>query len=201
MTTTSSSSTSQGSNNIERLVADLRAGDASAADKLWSAYGGQLRRRARTRLRQYGIHRHAESMDICNAVLLDLVKQGRVDLRQPDDVVCYFMRAVDNQVRDAFKLLTRECRDMRRMDQRPVEEHPIDSEQDTPSCHLIRKEVLTQLRKELGPHAAIVDMVLARESWHEIGQRMEVAPDTARMRWKRALQRVQKSMGLKGVEL
>lgn len=197
----STSSASSDANTIERLVADLRAGDAAAADKLWAAYGGQLRRRARTRLRQYGIHRHAESMDICNAVLLDLVKQGQVDLRQPDDVVGYFMRAVDNQVRDAFRALTRECRDMRRTDLRPVEDHRIGAEQDTPSRQLFRKEILAQLRQQLGPCQVMVELVVAGESWQEIGQRLQMAPDTARMRWRRALRKVQADLGIEGIEL
>ncbi|MCA9174915.1 MAG: hypothetical protein KDB14_10580 [Planctomycetales bacterium] len=185
-----------GEATIEALVVRLRAGDALAAEKLWEAYGPQLRRRARTRLRQYGIYRHTESMDICNAVLLDLVKQGQVDLRRSDDVICYFMRAVDNQVRDAFKLLTRECRDMRRMDHRPVDELPLNCALDSPSHQLIRSEVLGQIREQLGPDAAMVDWVLASENWGQIGERMGLAPDAARMRWKRALQRLQERMGM-----
>ena len=183
---------------IESLVADLRAGDTTAAEKLWEIYGSQLRRRARTRLRQYGIYRHTESMDICNAVLLDLVKQGQVDLRRSDDVICYFMRAVDNQVRDAFKLLTRECRDMRRVDQRSIEDLPLNDGLDSPSKHLIRSEVLGQIRVQLGPDQAMVEWVLANENWSEIGARLGVGPDAARMRWTRAMNRVQQRMGLDG---
>ena len=48
------------------LVDCLRAGDRKAIEKLWQAFGPDLRRRARTRLRQFGLIGHTESMDICN---------------------------------------------------------------------------------------------------------------------------------------
>ena len=71
-----------------RSLADrLRTGDAGAVAEIWDLCGKELRRRARTRLRQYGVTGQAESMDICNAVLLDLVRKEEISIRNPADLV------------------------------------------------------------------------------------------------------------------
>ena len=44
-------------------------------DAVWRQFGDQLRRRARTRLRQYGLTGQAESMDICNDVMADMTQR------------------------------------------------------------------------------------------------------------------------------
>ena len=95
-------------------------------DTVWREFGTQFRRRARTRLRQYGLTGQTESMDICNDVMADLAKRGEKQDGQKtvaaDDVLSYIMRAIDNQVLDTFRTLARQCRDFRRNDMTPVED-------------------------------------------------------------------------------
>lgn len=185
---------------METLTERLRRGETRALDELWTRFGPDLRRRARTRLRQMGIASQAESMDVCNAVLVDLAKQGKIQLERPGEVIHYLLRAIDNQVRDTFRTLSRQRRDFRRNESLPVEEHPLRAMQTTPSQHLLRAEVVNRVRDELGPqHAPILDMVLQNFSWAEIGERLQMAPDTARMRYRRAI-RVVKDAWLAGQE-
>ncbi|QEG41062.1 RNA polymerase sigma factor [Roseimaritima ulvae] len=186
--------------DLETLTDRLRRGETRALDELWTRFGPDLRRRARTRLRQMGIASQAESMDVCNAVLVDLARQGQIQLERPAEVIHYLLRAIDNQVRDTFRTLSRQRRDFRRNESLPVEEHPLRAMQTTPSQHLLRSEVINRVREELGQqHAPIVDMVLENFSWAEIGERMGIAPDTARMRYRRAI-RVVKEAWLAGQE-
>ncbi len=61
-------------------------------DAVWRRFGDQLRRRARTRLRQYGLTGQAESMDICNDVMADLARRDGGKAVTPDDVLAYILR-------------------------------------------------------------------------------------------------------------
>ncbi|QDT13145.1 RNA polymerase sigma factor [Planctomycetes bacterium K23_9] len=180
--------------------------DASSSsdslDVLWREFGSQLRRRARTRLRQYGLTGQTESMDICNDVMVDLARRQKKSpaggtALDANVVLGYIMRAIDNQVLDTFRTLARQCRDFRRNDALPVDEMPMATTATTPSQVAIRKEVMSRIRVLLGPEdARIVDLMLENRDWQEIGKILDLRPDTARMRVRRALDRIRGDIGL-----
>ena len=188
-------------NDLAQIADRLRQGDRSVLAEIWNRYGQELRRRARNRLRQYGMSGQTESMDICNAVLLDLINKQNVEIRNPAELVSYMQRAIDNQVRDVIKSLKRLCRDIQRVDARSVEEHTILGEQTTPSACLAREEVFERVRAELGDAGdRFLAMVLSGHSWLEIGEVFGVSPDTARMRWSRVVEKVRVDFGVAGDE-
>ena len=173
------------------------AGSAPSLDDVWQNFGSQLRRRARTRLRQYGLTGQTESMDICNEVMVDLARRGDADELTADDVLSYILRAIDNEVVDTFRTLARHCRDFRRNESTPVDEIKLRGEQTSPSQVALRREVADRVRAILGePDAIAIDMMLKNHDWNEIGQRLGVKPDTARMRVRRALDRARDEIGL-----
>lgn len=171
-------------------------------DQVWRQFGEQFRRRARTRLRQYGLTGQAESMDICNDVMVDLARRqeqadGDGNRITPDDVLGYVMRAIDNQVVDTFRTLARQCRDFRRNDATPVDDMQVTVKATTPSQVALRQEIITRVRATLGPaDAKIVDMMLENRDWQEIGAAIGIQPDTARMRVRRALDRIKRDLGI-----
>jgi RNA polymerase sigma factor (sigma-70 family) len=174
-------------------------------EDVWVRYGEQLRRRARTRLRQYGLSGQAESMDICNDVMADLIRRNseRASTMAEtnkvigvEDMMGYILRAIDNQVLDTFRTLARQCRDFRRVDNTSVEQMPLGTQTPTPSQIAIHHEVLQRVRSLLGPDdAKAVDMMLENRDWKEIGNTLGVEPDTARMRVRRALDRIRSRVG------
>ncbi len=174
----------------------------STLEGVWREFGTQLRRRARTRLRQYGLTGQTESMDICNDVMVDLARQqeqssGTASAPDANAVLHYIMRAIDNQVLDTFRTLARQCRDFRRNDMTPIDEMPVATAATTPSQIALRKEVITRIRTLLGPDdTRIVDLMLENRNWQEIGQIVGIAPDTARMRVRRALDRIREEIGI-----
>ncbi|MFK7821797.1 MAG: RNA polymerase sigma factor [Planctomycetaceae bacterium] len=181
---------------LQELSERLRNGDSTAVAEIWDFCGNELRRRARTRLRQYGVVGQAESMDICNAVLLDLVRKEGINIRNPNDLVRYVSRAIDHQVLDLLKSLTRNRRDIRRNAGGPVEDHNVTNEDSTPSVVMMRDEVLNAFREELGDNGQqILSLYLANCGWKEIGERLNMAPDAARMRWSRAVQSLRDRYG------
>ncbi|QDV42700.1 hypothetical protein Enr13x_25500 [Stieleria neptunia] len=170
---------------------------AASLDDVWQSFGSQLRRRARTRLRQYGLTGQTESMDICNEVMVDLAKRTDADSLTAEDILSYILRAIDNEVVDTFRTLARHCRDFRRNEATPVEEIKLRGAQTSPSQIALRKEVADRVRSILGDADALaLDMMLQNHDWNEIGQRLGIKPDTARMRVRRALDRAREEIGL-----
>lgn len=170
----------------------------TSLDDVWQTFGSQLRRRARTRLRQYGLTGQTESMDICNEVMVDLAKRDDSDSLTAEDILSYILRAIDNEVVDTFRTLARHCRDFRRNEGKPVEDIKLRGDQTSPSQIALRKEVADRVRTILGETDAVaIDMMLANHDWNEIGERLGVKPDTARMRVRRALDRARDELGLR----
>lgn len=164
---------------------------------IWRQYGDQLRRRARTRLRQYGLTGQAESMDICNDVMADLVRRDQGRAITADDALAYLLRAIDNQVLDTFRTLARQCRDFRRNALTPIDEFDFSQQQSTPSQVALRREVLDKIRSMLDEQDALaINLMLENRSWEEIGAQLGIKPDTARMRVRRGLERVRKDIGV-----
>lgn len=179
-------------------TASDHAANPASLDDVWQTFGSQLRRRARTRLRQYGLTGQTESMDICNEVMVDLAKRSDADSLTADDILSYILRAIDNEVVDTFRTLARHCRDFRRNEGTPVEDIKLRGEQTSPSQIALRKEVADRVRSILGESDAVaIDMMLQNHDWIEIGKRLGVKPDTARMRVRRALDRARDEIGLR----
>lgn len=174
--------------------------DSRPLEILWRQFGDQLRRRARTRLRQYGLAGQAESMDICNDVMADLARRyGDDGAVSPDDVLAYILRAIDNQVLDTFRTLARQCRDFRRNELTPVEEMTVANRETSPSQVALRREVVARIRELLSKEdAKAIDMMLENRDWNEIGEVLGVRADTVRMRVRRALDRVRNEIGFRG---
>ncbi|KAA5540046.1 sigma-70 family RNA polymerase sigma factor [Roseiconus nitratireducens] len=170
----------------------------ASLEAIWQNFGSQLRRRARTRLRQYGLSGQTESMDICNEVMVDLAKREEAASFTADDVLSYILRAIDNEVVDTFRTLARHCRDFRRNEGTPVDEIRLRGQESSPSQIALRREVADRVRSILGDSDALaIDMMLKNHDWNEIGRRLGVKPDTARMRVRRALDRAREEIGLR----
>ena len=166
-------------------------------EEIWETFGSQLRRRARTRLRQYGLTGQTESMDICNEVMVDLAKRHAGSDLTAEDVLSYILRAIDNEVVDTFRTLARHCRDFRRTEAVPVEDIKLRGEETTPSQVALRREVADRVRSILGESDAVaLDMMLENRDWAEIGEKLGVKSDAARMRVRRALDRARKEIGI-----
>lgn len=181
--------------SLDSNPVDLAEGNS--IDVLWRQFGEQLRRRARTRLRQYGLSGQAESMDICNDVMADLARRQGTRPLQCDDVLAYVLRAIDHQVLDTFRTLARQCRDFRRVDSMPLDESQRAQQMTTPSQLAVRREVLDKVREMLSSEdRQALEMMLENRDWNEIGNALGMRPDTARMRVRRAIQRVRDEIGV-----
>ena len=172
------------------------ANENQSVEAIWHQFGDQFRRRARTRLRQFGLTGQAESMDICNDVMAEMARGFNTKGVTPDDALAYVLRAIDNQVLDTFRRLARQCRDFRRNDPVPVEDLTVANRGHSPSQIALHREVLARIRSMLNEQDALaVGMMLENRDWNEIGQALGLRPDTVRMRVRRALNRIRKEIG------
>lgn len=136
-------------------------------------------------------------MDICNDVMADLAKKRTHKPLECDDVLAYVMRAIDHQVLDTFRTLARQCRDFRRVESIPPRQAEGAGHDSSPSQIAIRREVLEKVRGMLNEDdRRALEMMLENRDWNEIGDALQMRPDTARMRVRRALQRVREEFGL-----
>ncbi|MCH1440382.1 MAG: sigma-70 family RNA polymerase sigma factor [Rubripirellula sp.] len=171
-------------------------GEGLSVEAMWCQFGDQFRRRARTRLRQYGLTGQAESMDICNDVMVEMAKGFNTKNFTPDDALAYVLRAIDNQVLDTFRRLARKCRDFRRNESMPVDELPFANQGRSPSQVALHREVIARIQSLLNDEDALaVGMMLENRGWQEIGESLGVKPDAIRMRVRRALDRVREEIG------
>ncbi len=193
-----------GQSDDEPIKEDERAlqltGDSrmtQSVESIWHQFGSQLRRRARTRLRQYGLVGQAESMDICNDVMAEMTRGFNARGVTPDDALAYLLRAIDNQVLDTFRRLVRQCRDFRRNEAKSIDELPVATQDQSPSQIALHREVIERIQELLNRDDALaVSMMLVNCDWQEIGQKLGVKADTVRMRVRRALERVREEIGL-----
>lgn len=117
------------------------------------------------------------------------------EITSPDEVLRYVLRAVDNQVLDTFRRLARQCRDFRRTEASPeslgIEPTQRDPTANTASQIAVRREVIAAIKSNLSEDdIRAIDMMLENRDWNEIGLELGIPPDTARMRVRRAIDRV-----------
>ena len=175
--------------------------ESQSVEAIWHQFGDQFRRRARTRLRQYGLTGQAESMDICNDVMAEMARGFNAKGVTPDDALAYVLRAIDNQVLDTFRRLARQCRDFRRNEPVPVDELSVANRGNSPSQIALHREVIARIKDLLNEEDALaVSMMLENRDWNEIGESLGVRPDTVRMRVRRALDRVREEIGFRDGE-
>ena len=174
------------------------SGKSESVEAIWRQFGDQFRRRARTRLRQYGLTGQAESMDICNDVMAEMTRGFNANGVTPDDALAYVLRAIDNQVLDTFRRLARQCRDFRRNEPVSVDELHVVNQGHSPSQIALHREVIARIQALLNDEDALaVSMMLENRGWQEIGESLGVKPDTVRMRVRRALERVREEIGFR----
>ncbi len=78
----------------------------------------------------------------------------------------------------------------------PVDDMSVANREVTPSQILLRREVVARIRSMLTEDdAKAIDLMLENRDWNEIGEALGMKADTARMRVRRALDRVRQDIG------
>jgi RNA polymerase sigma-70 factor (ECF subfamily) len=174
------------------------AGDTSAFERLLELHGEWLRRHVRARLGP-ALKSKLESMDVVQDTLLEFLKSGpRFVIDDADKFRGLMARVIENRIRDRRDWFTAQCRAMGREERRSASIADLTyagRSQSRPDAVAERNEWETLVRLALlllEPDDR--DVVVMRQweelQFEEIGVRLGIEPDAARMRFNRALPRL-----------
>ncbi len=182
---------------LKMLVARLNAGEEAALNELWSTYGLALQRRARNRLEMRGLRFSVESMDVCQSILIRLVKRIREGKHSPiNDIGAYLNRALKNEINNVLDNVVAGRRDHRRIAQQGLDGVDLAGDDTSPSQRALLNEVFAIVREELIPSDRHVWELRGRGmTWVEIGAVVGQNADSLRIRLERELQRIHRQRG------
>ena len=178
-------------NSFKELVQRVRAGDQNAATELVREYGDAIRRAARIGLRNAGVGRFLESMDICQSVWGSFFVRaalGQYDLDSSEQLLKLLYSMVHNKVVDAARKPY--------MDADSAAERAVECDT-SPSQYAIRQELVQKSRELLSEEERWLaeQRALGRE-WAEIAAERGESPEALRKRLARAVERVTIELGL-----
>lgn len=138
----------------------------------------------------------AETIDFVQEAMLSLVRRGAPAVRDDDEFRALLSRVLENDLRDRNRYVHRECRDVRRvlggLSDTVLRVDPPARGVTSPTARVDRDEREAWIRLALELLAPEDREVIRLREWDEltfeqIGEKLGVAPDAARMRYQRAL--------------
>lgn len=185
------------------LFQRVRAGDASAAEQLVRTYEPDIRRTIRVRLTDARLRQLVDSVDICQSVLANFfvrAASGQFDIETPGQLVGLLVTMARNRITDLARRERAERRDGQRtvsLDGLLASASDIAATEASPSTIAAGRELLTRVRAQLKEvELQILEWRTAGCGWIEIAERLDSHPNTVRMRYVRALDRVSAELGL-----
>lgn len=185
------------------LFAQVRGGDAAAAEQLVRMYEPEIRRVVRVRLRDSRLRRMVDSVDICQSVLAGFFVRtaaGQYDPQTPEEMLRLLVTMAKNRIVDLARYAQAERRDSRRevaMEDSHGDPRPLPADRPGPESIVVNRELVDRVRDRLADdERAIMQRRSEGQSWEEIGTALGQNGNTLRMKLARALDRVTAELGL-----
>jgi RNA polymerase sigma factor (sigma-70 family) len=183
------------------LLRRVRGGDEEAARQLAQHYEPAIRRAAHAPLNDLRLRNLVDSMDICQAVLIEFfvrAADGQFELREPDELLRLFVTMARNQVRDEARRQRAGRRDQRRM--RDLSEHCLGGLADdgpTPSHIVSSRDLIQEVARRLTDEERdLLEQRVQGNEWATLAEQRGTQPSTLRKRLARALKRAVAELGL-----
>jgi RNA polymerase sigma-70 factor (ECF subfamily) len=182
------------------LIRRVRAGDAQASADLVRLYAPALRLAVHVRLTNPALRRLLDSQDICQSVLASFflrAASGQYQLETPEQLLKLLASMARRKLVNQATRHQAACRDYRRLrTDGQLGSNLVDPAPD-PSVIVAHQELLGEFRRRLSPaERKLADDRAAGRSWQEIAADVGEHPNTLRMRLDRALDRVERELGL-----
>jgi DNA-directed RNA polymerase specialized sigma24 family protein len=173
-----------------------RAGDNSAIQEIWEQYGRHLRCVASRSLRLRGMHVHLDSDDICQSVVLDLLRHApKAELHTPAQLAGYLARAVEHKVQKKARRSIAQRRDIRRVIPANVDEGDLPAVNNDPAETIVREEMLVMIRGQMSEEDwRVLQMRLSGQHWSQIAALLYIKPDALRIRFARLLSHIRRDL-------
>lgn len=184
---------------FQELIRRVRAGEEAAARELVQRYESAIRVMVRVRLTDPGLRRLLDSVDICQSVLANFfvrAAHGQFSLERPEQLLRLLAAMARNKLNNHWQAQHAARRDQGRNVPSCEPDSLIDPGP-SPSRIVSGRELLSQVRARLTPEErAVAEERAAGADWREIAARRGERPDTIRMRFTRALDRVARELEL-----
>jgi RNA polymerase sigma factor (sigma-70 family) len=187
--------------SFAKLIERVRAGDSAAATEMFRTYEPHVKSLVRSLMRIRSIHVSADPSDVCQSVMASFFIRaalGQYDISEPAQLMALLNKIARNKIVD----LTRSPD--RRLSFVPVVGAGVsgieaaDSAQG-PASQVMWKDMLEKVRERLKDNEREVsELRMAGHSWDEVGLRLSIKADTARIRLDRALKRIAAELSLEG---
>lgn len=184
------------------LIRRVRRGDESAITDLVGRYEPVIRVAIRVRLRDSGLRRLFDSLDISQSVLGNFCARaasGQFDVDTPDQLVKLLVTMARNRLTNHILQQRAARRDHRR--DRAAGNHEVQAVDPgpSPSEMLSVKELVQAFRDRLSPEETrMVDLRAEGKAWAEIAAELGGSPDGLRMALVRTLDRIARELKLEG---
>jgi DNA-directed RNA polymerase specialized sigma24 family protein len=187
------------------FVRRIRQGDEQAAEELVRRYEPEIRLEVRgwLRLRNPGLRRVFDSMDICQSVLASFFARAAVgdfDLDEPPQLIRLLVGMARKKVAEQARHHQRQRRDVRRVGEGNVEDAPVTASDQTPSRLASGRELLQKFRALLSDdERRIADLRAVGTDWAGVAAELGGTPDGRRKQLARAVSRVELDLGIDSV--
>ena len=185
---------------FRELLSQARQGNPAAAEEMIHRYESEIRREVHLRLTDPRLRRLLESMDICQSVMASFFVRlwaGQYEIEYPGQLVRLLLSMTKHKLIDQARFWTAARRDLHR----EVSRDAPDGDALTPAVQdtdvVETADLVAKVRSHLSPdERELVSLRQMGHDWQEVGQRVNLTPDAARMRYNRALARVLRELGL-----
>jgi RNA polymerase sigma-70 factor (ECF subfamily) len=184
------------------FIRRIRQGDEQAAEELVRRYEPEIRLEIRgwLRLRNPGLRRVFDSMDICQSVMASFFARAAVgdfDLDEPPQLISLLVGMARKKVAEHARFHQRQRRDVRRLGDGDPESAPVPTSEPTPSRHASGREMLQKFRALLSDdERRIADLRALGTDWPGVAAQLGGTPDGRRKQLARAVLRIESELGL-----
>jgi RNA polymerase sigma-70 factor (ECF subfamily) len=176
----------------------VRRGDEQAAAELVQHYGPLIRREIRLRLTAPAVYRLLDDEDVCQSVLASFFVRaalGQYDLHDPAQLRGLLLGMARNKLGHAARRQGAQKRGGGR--EAPEADDRLAADGATPSRIASGRELLAAVRARLGDQERqVADLRGQGHDWGEVARQLGGTPDGRRMQLARALDRVNRELGL-----
>jgi RNA polymerase sigma factor (sigma-70 family) len=185
---------------FDELIRRVRAGDQDAATELVQSYEPEIRRVIRFRLTDARLGSLLDSMDICQSVMKSFfvrAASGQYELETPAQLLALLATMARNKLASQARKQLAGRRDSRRVTSGGRDEGQLVDPGAGPSTEVDARDLLQEIRNRLSPdERQIMELRNADHDWVTIAGRLGGSADSARMKLRRALDRVAEQLGL-----
>jgi RNA polymerase sigma-70 factor (ECF subfamily) len=187
------------------FIRRVRQGDEQAAEELVRRYEPEIRLEVRgwLRLRNPGLRRVFDSMDVCQSVMASFFARAAVgdfDLEEPPQLISLLVGMARKKVAEHARYHQRQRRDVRRVGDGNLDNAPVAASEPTPSRLASGRELLQKFRERLSDdERRIADLRARGTDWAAVAAELGGTPDSRRKQLARAVIRIERELGLDSV--